>query len=192
MNPLALGLLLYVTLGIELALRPTLGLGQSGIAPSLMLGVVCFVAMFTPVGVTLWVALLAGLAVDLSGPRALEGGGTVWVLGPNALGFALGAYAVLQLRALLVRGNPLSVGILAFLAAVLAAVVATAVLFLRVQVEGMFDYSARLAFSAQGELIARLGSAVYTGVVAVPLTLMLRPLMGLLGLQDPHARRFGR
>lgn len=192
MNALAVGLLAYVLLGLELALKPTLGLGQSGIAPSLLIPLVMYVAMFAPAGPTLWLALLTGAAIDLTGPRALDGGGAIWVIGPHALGYALAGYAGLQLRALLVRGNPLSLAVLSLVAAVLAGIVAVAVLALRMQVEQMLGYTARMAFAARGDLGARLGSAVYTAVVALPLAMVFRSMMGLLGLHDPHARRFGR
>ena len=192
MNPLAAALLLYVVLGVELALKPTLALGGSGIAPSFVLPVVIFIAMFAPAAPTLWLALSAGLLIDLTGPRPLAGGGTLWLAGPNALGFTLGAYAALQLRALFIRGNPLSLAILSGFAAVLAGITSATILLLRGFAERTFHYSAQLSVSAREELLTNFGSAFYTAVLAVAVALVMRRLMPALGLHDPHSRRFAR
>lgn len=192
MNVLAAALLVYVALGVELALKPTLALGGSGIAPSLVLPVVVFIAMYAAAAPTLWLALIAGLVIDLSAPRALQGGGDIWLVGPNALGFTLGAYAALQLRALFIRGNPVSVAILSGLAATLAGITAATVLSVRGIAERTFGYTAQMSLAPRDELLAGLGSAVYTAVVAVAVAMLMRRLMPVLGLHDPHARRYGR
>lgn len=193
MNPLAVALVAYVLMGLELAMRPALALGQSGIAPWLLLPLVVFVAMFAQAGPTLWFALAAGAAMDLTGRLPRSGGlDTVVVLGPQALGFMLAAYLVLQLRGLVIRGNPFSLAILSFLAGCVAAILAVAVLTLRHQLGAWMGWPGDIEWSARAELFARLGSSVYTGLISLVLALVFRRLMGLMGLADPHLRRYGR
>lgn len=85
--------------------------------PSLLPAVVTFVALHGPRRTTLWAAFAAGLVADLLEPSIGAAGVPFHVLGPNALGYSFGAAAVLLLRSMVFRRNPLTLG---FLTAVLA------------------------------------------------------------------------
>lgn len=85
--------------------------------PALLPAVVAFVALHGPRRTTLWAAFAAGILVDLLQPSIGAAGVPFHVLGPNALGYAFGATAVLLLRSMVFRRNPLTLG---FMTAVLS------------------------------------------------------------------------
>ncbi len=190
MNTLAIGLLAYVLMGLELGLRPHIGLGPTGathIAPSLVLPLVLYVALFAPANAALWLALAVGVVVDLTSVEALKGETQLlWVVGPNALGYLTAAYLVVTIRGIMIKRNPLTLVFLSLVGAALAALVAVAILTVRHQI-----YADMLRPPGQ-ELLARLGSALYTGAVALVLAPVFGVLSGVLGLQDQPHRRYGR
>jgi len=188
MNPLAAGILAYVLIGLELALRPALGLGDTGVAPSLVLPLVVFVAMSAQAPQALWMGLLTGMAVDLltKFPRAAADPITVTLIGPNAIGFLAAAYVTLTLRGLMIRRNPLSLVALTLAGGALAALIAVALITLRAQ------FDSAMLWSPTRELLSRLGWAAYSSAVAFVLFYVLRALSGVLGLADTSSRRYAR
>lgn len=70
--------------------------------------IVVFVALSAPKKLVIRAAMLAGLIADLFSPVLLGDGTPLVVPGPRVLAFALGAAAVIPLRGLLYRQNPLS------------------------------------------------------------------------------------
>lgn len=190
MNPLAVALAAYVLLGVELGLRAGFELGNTGVAPSLVLPLVVYLAMAAPAGASLWAGLLIGLAVDLV-PKTLLGVGAgdvgkLTLIGPNALGFLAAAYLTLLLRGFLIRRNPLSLVALTILGGVLAALIAVALITLRAQFDSALDWS------ALRQLLARLGWAVYSGLAAFFLAFVFRAVNGALGLPELTGRRYAR
>lgn len=187
MNLLAVILVGYVLRGVELGLAPTIGLGPTGakdIAPALLLPLVVYVALFAPAQSVLWLALCAGIVVDLTGPMTVRGAEAFcWLVGPGAVGYLVAAYFVLTIRGFMIKRNPLALAVLSLLGAALAGVVAVAIITLRAQ------FFTDMAWRPGPELLLRMGSAVYTGVAALPLSLVFRPLTGMMGLQDSHLRR---
>ncbi len=174
----------YVLLGMELALRPALGLGSSGIAPSFLIPLVVFVATHAPGMTSLWYALALGLLMDLLGPyNAADARATITVVGPNALGYVAAAYTVLTLRGVMVRSNRLTLMVLSVVAGAILAAVSAAVVGLR------SVYDGDLVVSPSGVLISGLGSALYTAATAFVLAMVLTPLSVLFGFPDPHRRR---
>jgi hypothetical protein len=173
-----------VLLGIEQAVKGSLAVGQTVIAPSFVLPLVVFVALFAPPLTALWTALLIGVVVDL---------GTVWgdgvnplvVVGPTALGNVVGAYFVLTVRALLFRRNPITLMAMSVGAAALAGLVFVAIHSIRLM------YTDAYTFHGLSQLGQRLLAAVYTGGVALVLAFALFPMMPLFGFHDPRERRFG-
>ena len=124
----------------------------------------------------LWAAVLTGLLLDLLDARpSATGVGVVTAVGPQTLGCVAGVYAVVLLRASVMRRNPFSLPLLAGLASMLAGIVAVALLAVR----SVYDTS--LAIDAPREFLDALLSAVYTSVVCLPvgpLLLLLAPLFG--------------
>lgn len=174
----------YVLVGMELALRPALALGSSGMAPSFLIPLVVFVATHAPGMVSLWFALALGLLMDLLGPyNAADARAIITVVGPNSLGYVAAAYTVLTLRGVMVRSNRTTLIVLSVVAGVVLAVVAAGV----VGVRSMYDSD--LVVSPSGVLVSGLGSAVYTAATAFVMAIILPPLTTLLGFPDPHRRR---
>lgn len=81
-----------------------IGSTRAEILPS----VVVFMALAAPKKLVVRAAIVAGLVADLFAPTIVADGTPLVVLGPRALAFALGAAAVIPLRGLLYRQNPLS------------------------------------------------------------------------------------
>jgi hypothetical protein len=187
MNRVALILLVWLALGLELSLRPALALGTTAIAPSFVLCVLTLVAMFAPPTSVRWTALLTGLAVDLLSTLPLTNAvSDTRIIGPTALAFLLAAQLVLSVRSIMMRRNPLTLGVLAMLAGLAVAITLVFVFTLR---SWMFD---PLTWSVSRELLTRSGSALYTGVLGTLLAFGLLPLAPVLGLKIESAMIAGR
>jgi hypothetical protein len=180
-------LLTWVLLGLELGLRRMLEIGSTGIAPSFVFPLIALVALAGTPGMVHRTALILGLLMDLLSPVALaEGRGEVVVLGPWALGFLVAAHFMLNSRGLIVRRNPLSLGIMAMAGHAIAGIVALFFLLIRKWILG------DVSIGAGTQLLAAMGSAVYTGLVAPLLGLVMIPLASTIGLQSLQQRRFAR
>jgi len=186
MNWLVYGVAAWVMIGLELGLRDGLSLGSTGAAPSFVFAFATFIALFAAPHTALWSSLVLGLLVDLTGELALTEGRQVAVLiGPNALGYLLAGQLTLTLRGVMVRRNPLTLGFLAFVSCVVAQIVVVAIYTLR----SSYD---PIAFMPSQQLIARMGTALMTGVLALFLGLALVPLAPFFGLPAAQQRRFAR
>jgi hypothetical protein len=195
MNRLAVVIGLWLAIGLELALRQTLGLADSGGGiggPSVVFAFVACIAAFGPTTAVLWVAFLGGLLVDLSWSVALWGQsgasniGQVTFVGPHALGFLIGAWVIVRSRRVFVRRIPLAVAVLAVLGAVVAQMAALCILLLRDLIDP--------AVSLPPQGLVRLVGALYTALPALGIAACLRWLLPLLGLPDPYDKRtmYGR
>lgn len=187
MNRIAFALAAWIALGAELGLKPALALGQTSVAPSFALILLAFVAMWAaPVAVYV-AAITVGVLLDLTHPPMLaSGASSVVVIGPYALGCLAGAYAAVTSRGLLIKQNPLSFG---FVALVLC-VVMHAVVVTLLRVRASYD-DFLITFSH--EVGARLGSSVYTAVLALlagPILRLLIPVFGFPASLTSRGRRF--
>jgi hypothetical protein len=167
MNWIIFGVLTWVALALELGLRDALELGQTGIGPHPAMVLAIFVAMWAPPRTAYAAALILGAGLDLVHWQATSAGTSVVVLGPNALGALLGAYAVVTARPLLMRRNVMALVVLTAVATALAQLLATTLLTVRAV------HDIVIIGSAIDELGRRLGSALYTGVLALPLGFVL-------------------
>lgn len=187
MNGLVIAFFGYVLLGLELALRPALTLGMTGIGPHLVIVLAVFVAMCGQGIGIYWCAALLGLAVDLTTKHSTAQGLSTFVsMGPMALGFVLAAVTVVTLRGVMMRRSPLALPFLSLVACALAHIVAIFLL----TIHSWMDPA--MVWDLSRELGARMGSAVYTAVIAIGLSPILRWAQGLMGLEESSARRFGR
>ncbi len=179
MNPLAVAVFGYLLLGLEEALRPALSLGETRIAPYLVVVLVCFVALHAPTLAALWTGLALGLCSDLLAARSAEGGAAVTIIiGPNAVGFLAAAGFVVVIRGLMMRRNP---WVMVFLAVVGSAVAKVAAAFL-LAVRSVLDPA--ISISPAVELTTGLGSSLYTAVTAAALVWPLNRMIGLFGFVD--------
>ncbi|HYE03427.1 MAG TPA: hypothetical protein VD963_09360 [Phycisphaerales bacterium] len=178
MNLPAVVILAYLALGLELGLRPALAVG-GGVAPSVLFPLLVYICLFAPTRQALWSALAFGVAADLVSPWTTPGGGRqLVVVGPGALGYAAGAYLTLTVRALVIRRNPLTLAVLSVIAMALAGVVSVFLLSLRSL------YDPHLAIQPAPELVRRTLSALYTGLSAGLMGVVLVPLAGPLGFAE--------
>jgi hypothetical protein len=183
MNWVVFIVLAWAFLGLEQGLRDGLALGSLGAAPSFVFALFTFVAMSAPRVTVFWCAAAIGVAMDLLFQVPLrEGAGTVTIVGPHAIGYGLAGQLILSMRGVMMRRNPLTLGFLAFIGSLLAFLVIDGILTLRHAV------GAPIAWEARRQLVASIGSSVYTGLVAVLLAIVLFPIAGVLGLPDPKAR----
>lgn len=136
------------------------------------------VAMFGQPANVRWTALLMGLAVDLLSTLPLaNAAGDVRIIGPTAIAFVIAAQLVMSVRSVMMRRNPLTLGVLAMLAAMASAIALVAIFTMR---SLMFD---AMSWSVTHELLVRGGGAIYTGVIGTLLAFALLPLASLLGLK---------
>lgn len=185
MNWIALWLVCWVFLGLEKGLKGPLEIGASDIAPSFVFALVTLVGMSANRVQATWAAIGLGLAMDLLFQVPLKGGITpVVVVGPYALAFALSVQLVIALRGLVIKHNPLSMGFLALAGALVAQTVLVAIYTFRTLLGAPF------AWDATHQLIAGAGSALYTGVVATGLALVMLPVAEYLGLPALQQRKY--
>lgn len=186
MNWIVIAIMGWVAMGLDTGLAGALELGNSGISPSFVIVLAVFVGLAAPPIQAVWTCLLLGLFVDLISPMSLHmpAGASVTIVGPYAIGFVLMGQFLLAMRSMLMRQNPLTMALMAFGGFLIVHVFVSAAYTLR----GFYD---PIAWDLSAELIRRLAVAVYTGVIAFPLALVLVPLAPLLGMQigqPKHAR----
>lgn len=184
MNWLVFAAATWVMFGLEIGLRDALQIGDLNISPHFAVILLVFVAMWASSGAALASGVMIGIGLDLFYQLKLDDGSDVVVIGPHALGCMLAAYAVVNLRALMFRKNVLSIAFLSLVAAALMQIVATALLTARA------SYDPLVFGPAFGELGQRLGSAVYTAIVAFPLGFVLNLLRGAFRFQSERGSGF--
>ncbi len=183
MNWIVFALVAWITLGLELGLRPGLALGHSGVAPSFAITLLAFVCLSAPRPQALWASVIIGVALDLTArPLARGGLETITAPGPHALGCLLAGALILNMRATLMHRNALAIAFVAALASLVASIVVVACFALRSWYDPAVDVS------PTGELWARLGVAVYTGALALVLAPALRAITPLFGFMGQHGR----
>jgi len=167
---------------LEMTLTPALEI--AGMRPSLMAVLGLYIALWAPRLTALWGCLLLGLLVDLPKPWTYPPSESLHLLGPNALGFVFACALTLQIRSMVMRRQVIAVAFLSVVFAVAANIVVVAIFTVR------SFYAAEFAqFSPAGTLLLRLGAAVYTGIVAVPLAWILLRLNAAWGF---HTSSTGR
>lgn len=173
MNPLVAAFAGWIALGLEVGLRDAFMLGERDIAPHFTLILVTFVACWARKEHALSFALILGVLMDLLSSVPLTTGDNATLIGPRALGYLAAAYTAYILRAWMYRRHALAVAFLSASAALVGGVLLVAVLRARA------IYDPVLVSSAAAELGVQAGSALYTGLVAIPLAFVLgwvRPL----------------
>lgn len=184
MNPITFALATLVFFALELGLKDVLQLGPRPIAPSFVLPLAIFVAMWAQPLPALWAALILGVLVDLTWTIPRTDGGVATILGPHAMGYLLMGWLVLNIRGMVIKRNPLTLGFLTLLGGCVAQIVVVAMLTIRSL------YGDPIPWDATAELVNRALSAAYSAVTAIPLSLPLFALAGLFGFHHAQPRRF--
>ena len=168
MNRVVFALVAWVFVGLEWGLRDALQIGRDNIAPSFVLVLAALVALWASPGAAVGGAVVLGLCLDMLHQVPVDGGlKDVVVLGPNALGLALGAVVVLNVRALMFRKNTVTLAVMVLVAGVFAAAVTTALLTARAM------YDPILIGRPAAELWNRSVSAGASMVLALPVGFIL-------------------
>jgi len=184
LNWAILTIMAWLAFGLELGLRDLLQIGPTAIAPSFVLPLAVYVALWASRSATLWAALAIGLLVDLTAPITLVDGSTAIVAGPHALGYLLAAQLVLTIRASVLRRNPLALVVLTMVA---GGIIQLVVVFL-LAIRSGYD---PIAIEPLPAMLVGLGSAIYSGASALVFALVLLPLTPIMGFpahSSGHAR----
>ncbi|MEM9253416.1 MAG: rod shape-determining protein MreD [Planctomycetota bacterium] len=184
MNWAVFAVALWVALALERGLAPLLAIpdATTGVSPSFVLVLVVWIALQAPSLTALWAAIAAGLVLDALGTHYDGRGG---LLGPHALGYALGAYAVLQMRGMVFRQSGLTLGVMTFVAGVFAHLAIVALMALRGFPLGIADPVP--GWDTSAELVGRFMQLLYTALAAAILAIPLRPTVSWWGF--PSAKR---
>jgi len=140
-----------------------------GATPSLVGCLAAFVALHAERRVAWWGCLMLGLLFDLSSPVSIAGA-LVFVPGPYAAGFALGAAAVLSVRAEVMRRSMLAAAFATLALLILASLVWTMLWTLRGWLPaGEVPW----AGSAAGELFRKMVWSCVTAIASLPVAWLL-------------------
>lgn len=184
MNWLLFAILAWLMLGFESGFRAALQIGSLAIAPSFVLVLVVFIALWARTSAVLGAALVMGFFLDLLYVQQTTGGESVAVVGPWALGCMLASYTVLNFRNMVFRTSPLTMAFLCTLGAAIANILVLAILTIRAR------YDVLVMPSPASELWQRLGAAVYTGVLGLVMAPALNWIAPWLGLKKQSAGGF--
>lgn len=184
MNWLAFLAAAWICFGLELGLREVLRYGDSGIAPSFVVPLLVWVGLGAQPRHALWAGLLLGVLADLTAPARLVPVGSVVLVGPHALGSLLAVLFVVNVRGLVIRGNPLTLAVLSVVAAALVQIVFSAIIGARTVLG-----AAPIAWGGAGEFAGRMLSALYTGGLAFVLAFVFARVEPLFGFPHDRPRR---
>lgn len=185
MSWLVFAIVSWLAFGLEIGLRPLLSPGQGNVAPSFVIPVLVYVALWAPARTALWAGLTLGLAADLTSAVDLSPIGAATVVGPHAIGYLLAAQLVIAARAVVIGRRPVTLVVLSILASLVAGIVVVALLTIR----GFYD---PIVWSPGSQLGFRTLSALYTGLTALAMYLVLTPLAGAFQFQNAPSARFAR
>ncbi len=171
MNWLVFAILAYLCLLLQVGLTSLLGIPDAqGVSPDFLLILAVYIGLLAPTKTVAWGMLTLGILANLlhiiTGPTSSGP-----ILGPEALGYLAGAFAVLQLRTLVFRESVLSLVIMVFVVGIFIQLVTVAL------------YTGRgLPFllgqpvpnwNAPDELVHRFLVLLYSAAVAIPLGFVL-------------------
>ncbi len=186
MNWSVFAIFAYLFLALRVGAAPMMEIptrfGQVGPQFVLLLAVV--IGMFAPHRVCYLAWVMLGLLVDLTTEYARGGGpGSFALAGPHVLGYLAGAAVILQLRTMVFRQHPFSIGV----AVVICGLAVELIVVLLFSLRGMYDPLA--GFSAMPQLALRGISLLYTGLVGVILAMPLVRAVGLFGFPTSNTKR---
>jgi len=176
MNWLVFAVVAWVLFGLELGLRELLSIGPGGVSPSFVVPLLVFVGLSAPPRTVLWAGASLGLVSDLLRTVDVEGGAVATVVGPGVIGFTMAGYALIAVRPLLYRRNPLTIAVLSGACVMVAEVVVVALTGVR----GSYD---ELAYSPGPELVVGMLSGLYSVASGGLVSLGLLPLTDLFRFQ---------
>ena len=154
------------------------------ITPQAMPCLVVFIALFAPERIAMFVALILGALVDVS-PGHGELADGAHLIGPCALGFLVTTLIVLKIRNIVFRRRVFTLGVLAVAAVLVTGATEALVLLLR----GVLPWTPPLSGGGFSDLLKLIGTAIYTGLLAVPLGWCFLATIGMWRFHSPTGRR---
>jgi cell shape-determining protein MreD len=154
------------------------------ITPQAIPCLVVFIALFAPETAALFVALALGILVDLS-PGHGELGAGAHLIGPNALGFVVTTLLILRVRNIVFRRRILTIVFFTAGAVIVTAAVHSFVLITR----GLMPWNPAAVGGGFGAFAKLFGTAIYTGLLAVPLGWCFLSTIGMWKFHSPTGRR---
>lgn len=158
----------YLALVLQTGFKGMVHLG--GVTPSLLLILLVYVGLSAPPLAVLWAGAVLGLLYDLSAAVPATGV-PLYVVGAGVLGFMVGGYATLQIRALVFRNSSVTVAIAVFFSGIMVHLVIVAMLTVR----GVPFVPGEViaGWAAADQLIQRFLELLYSTIVAIPLGRLL-------------------
>lgn len=171
MNWLVFAITSYVFLLLQVGLKPLLGLPDAqGASPNFLLILAVFIGLSAQTRTVAWGMLTLGILANLiPGPEP-----TGVILGPAALGYLAGAFAILQLRTLVFRESVVSLAIMVFFVGIVIQLV-TVMLYTGRGIP-LFLNEPIPNWSAIDELFQRFWELLYSAIAAVPVGIVLLSL----------------
>ena len=171
MNWILFTILTYLFLLMQQGLTTLLGVPDAqGVSPDFLLIFAVFVGIQAPSRKVAWAMLAIGICANLL-PGPVAGGP---ILGPEALGYLAGAFAVLQLRTLVFRESVISLAIMVFVVGIFIQLVTVALYTGR----GLPILLGQPVphWNASNELFHRFWMLLYSAIAAIPVGLVLLKL----------------
>ncbi len=157
---------------------------MGSITPLAMPCIVVFIALFAPETIACMVALVLGALVDLA-PGHSELAGGAYLIGPYALGFFVSTILILKVRNVVFRRKVFTVAVLTVGVVLVTGSAEALVLVVR----GFLPWTEPLKGAGFSELAKLCGTAIYSGVLAVPLGWSLLATIGMWKFHSPTGRR---
>jgi len=155
----------YVMLATEQGLRTLFAIGH--VSPSFLLVLAVFLALTAPPATALWAAIILGILVDLQPITTVGWIADTAVIGPACLGFMAAVATTLQLRNMVFRDSPITIGVMVFVAGLCAHLVMVCLLTAR----GVpwLTGEPMPGWNVADQLVHRFFEVMYTAVWAIPI-----------------------
>lgn len=152
------------------------------VSPDFVLILAAFIGLWASPNAVLWGCFLLGLFVDLNPHTGTDEASLQIIVGPAALGYLFGGYAMIQFRGLLHRDSPLAIGVLTFGSGIFIYLVIMAVLVLHGLIQQPLP-----GWDPPGQLVYRFFMLLYSAVVALPVAWLLVRSQWLWGFDAPRS-----
>ncbi len=160
-----------------------IGLGDlfeiQGVRPELLFIFMIFIAALAPSNYVFKSAILLGLLSDLFTAYLTSDQQNITIIGPHALGYALGAVFALQLRTMLFRQHPVSITLMVFLAGLTSHLTAIFLISVRWLLGEWLVFWPAFNWSPTDQLVERFLMILYTTIMTIPIAWILLRMMPL-------------
>lgn len=165
-----------IAVALDMGMASAMTLRSLGfVTPSFAGCLVAYMALFGRTDHVLWGAWFLGVLTDLS-PGSTEGQELVFIIGPHALGYVLGAWIILNIRSMVFRHRIFTLCVCTMICVLSAGFLVVVIGIVRFWLP--FTGGAVVPFGLK-ELVQFVGDAIYSGLLAVPFGWLLFQVMPL-------------